>query len=310
MRIVFMGTPDFAVPALEALMEAGHEVIAAVTQPDRPSGRGKSLAMSPVKEAALKAGIAVLQPEQAKDASFVREMEKLSPDVCVVAAYGQILSADLLDIPRLGCINIHASLLPRYRGASPIAWAIINGDKESGVTTMLMDAGMDTGDILEQSSLKLDPKETTESLTFRLSRLGAGLIVSTLEKLERGTLIPRPQDNTKATVVRKIDKSFGNIDFGDDAAYIERLIRALIPSPGAYTSFGGKRLKIWAADTEPSKDGAPCGSIVEASGDRLYIQTGNGILKVSELQLEGKNKMDTASFLRGFPLRAGDRLGN
>ncbi len=307
MKTVFMGTPDFAVPALEALIGAGHDVQAVVTQPDRPCGRGRALAVSPVKQAAMNAGICVLQPEHARDASFVGELSRIHPDICVVAAYGQILPQDILDIPEYGCVNIHASLLPRYRGASPIQWAVINGDEESGVTTMLMDAGMDTGDILEQESIKLAPKETGASLEERLSRLGAKLIVSTLRGLERGTIIPRPQDPSEATVVRKIEKSMGVIDFSDDAAYIERLIRGL---DGASTTCRGKRLKIWSADAVESSVDAPCGTITEAAGGQLCIRTGSGVLKINELQLEGKKRMDTASFLRGFPMKAGERMGD
>ncbi len=309
MKIVFMGTPDFAVPPLEALIDAGHDITAVVTQPDRPKGRGNAMGVSPVKEAAMKAGICVLQPEHARDASFTDEISKLLPDVCVVAAYGQILPPDILDIPRYGCVNIHASLLPRYRGASPIQWAIINGDEESGITTMLMDAGMDTGDILEQKSIKLNPEETGESLEERLSRLGAELILSTLKGLEEGTLIPRPQDASKATVVRKIDKSMGDLNLKDDASRLERLIRGLIPWPGASIMCGGKRLKIWSADAKPSDDTAPAGTVLKASNGELLVQTGRGALAVKELQLEGKKKMDTASFLRGYPLKAGDIMG-
>lgn len=346
MRLVFMGTPDFSVPALKALA-GSHEVVAVVTQPDKPKGRGNGAAASPVKLAAISLGIPVYQPIRVREEAFIRQMRELKPEVCVVAAFGQILPKELLDLPSYGCVNIHASLLPRYRGASPIQWSVINGDMESGVTTMLMDVGMDTGDILEQASLALAPKETGGSLFGRLALLGGELILSTLGKMEAGTLIPVPQEDAQATYVAKIQKSFGEIEWSEDAARIERLVRGLNPWPSAYTFCQGKMLKIWDADVLPSllrADGNPShshlpspngqetfsgggtgsscgflpsstgletlpGTVLRASGDSLQIQTGDGILQVSSLQLEGKKRMDTAAFLRGFELHEGLRLG-
>lgn len=312
MRIIFMGTPDFSVPTLESLIASRHEVIAVVTQPDKPKGRGKEVQMTPVKETALQHGIPVYQPVRAREASFVEEMRSLAPDVMVVIAFGQILSKELLEVPRLGCVNIHASLLPKYRGAAPIQWAVINGDQETGITTMMMDVGMDTGDMLEKLVVPLDEKETGGSLFDRLSLLGGDLILSTLDKLEDGTLVRIPQNHEEATHVKKIEKSMGDIDWSMDAAAIERLIRGLNPWPSAYTRWNGKMLKIWEADVVSGGGSqaalSSAGKVLEASGDSLKVQTGNGVLNIRSLQLEGKKRMDTASFLRGYPVETGYRF--
>lgn len=308
MRIIFMGTPDFSVPTLERLIGSRHEVTAVVTQPDKPKGRGKEIQMTPVKELALKHQIPVYQPVRARDSSFVEEMRALKPDVMVVIAFGQILSEELLKVPKYGCVNIHASLLPKYRGAAPIQWAVINGDEETGITTMMMDVGMDTGDMLEKTVVRLDEKETGGSLFDRLSLLGGDLILSTLDKLENGTLKRTPQNHEEATYVKKIPKSLGDIDWTMDAAAIERLIRGLNPWPSAYTHLNGRMLKLWEAEVlaEPAGDRkAEPGQVLEASGDRLTVQTGSGILRIMSLQLEGKKRMDTAAFLRGFSVEAG-----
>ncbi|MCD8123291.1 MAG: methionyl-tRNA formyltransferase [Clostridiales bacterium] len=312
MRIVFMGTPDFSVPTLKSLLDSRHQVIAVVTQPDKPKGRGRAVAMSPVKECALEHGIPVYQPVRARDETFIREMEALAPDVMVVIAFGQILSQDLLDVPRYGCVNIHASLLPKYRGASPIQWAVLNGDEETGVTTMQMAAGMDTGDILETVTVRLDPKETGGSLFDRLSQLEGNLILSTLERMEQGTIVPQPQNDAEATYVKKIPKTMGEIDWSSDASSIERLVRGLNPWPSAYTHVGGKMLKIWEADVLPEDASANIvepGTVLEASGSSLLVAAGRGVLKITSLQLEGKKRMDTAAFLRGYSLKTGDRMG-
>lgn len=308
MRIVFMGTPDFSVPTLESLIQSCHQVVGVVTQPDKPKGRGKEIQMSPVKETALRHGISVYQPVRARDEAFVEEMRALKPDVMVVIAFGQILSRELLEVPAYGCINIHASLLPAYRGAAPIQWAVINGDKETGITTMMMDVGMDTGDMLEKTVVTLDEKETGGSLFDRLSLLGGELILSTLEKLEQGTLIRTPQEHEKATYVKKIPKSLGDIDWTMDAASIERLIRGLNPWPSAYTRWNGKMLKLWEAEVLPDSGLGRCGEVLEADGDRLTVKTGDGVLKINSLQLEGKKRMDTAAFLRGYPVEAGSMM--
>lgn len=306
MKIIFMGTPDFSVPTLEALLASEHEVAAVVTQPDKPKGRGKEIHMSPVKECALKHNIPVYQPIRARDEAFIEEMRALHPDTMVVIAFGQILPKSLLKLPKYGCINIHASLLPKYRGAAPIQWAVINGDEETGITTMLMDVEMDTGDMLEKTVVRLNPDETGGSLFDRLSLLGGDLILSTLNKLEKGEITPQPQEHEKATYVKKISKSMGDIDWTMNAVSIERLVRGLNPWPSAFTRLNGKMLKIWEARVlEDPKKQAPCGSVISADADGLKVQTGKGILCITSLQIEGKKRMDTAAFLRGYPVEPG-----
>lgn len=305
MRIVYMGTPDFSVPALKALVEAGHDVIAVVTQPDKPKGRGKEIQMTPVKEQALEFHIPVYQPVKARDPEFIKILTDLAPDVMVVAAFGQLLPKSILDIPRYGCVNIHASLLPKYRGASPIQYAVINGEKESGITTMVMAEVLDTGDMLDQEILTLDPKETGGSLHDRLSEVGGALIVKTLKKLEEGTAVRIPQDETKSCYVGMIKKSMGDIDWSMDAKAIERLIRGLNPWPSAYTGWNGKVIKIWEASVIDKEYEGACGQVVEAGRDRLVVKTGKGGLSVTELQLQGKKRMDTGAFLRGYSIAEG-----
>lgn len=308
MRIIFMGTPDFAVPTLEALVTGGHEVIAAVTQPDKPKGRGKAVLMTPVKEKALEYGIPVYQPVKAREPEFIEVLKSLEPEVIVVVAFGQILPKEILEIPRYGCVNVHASLLPKYRGAAPIQWAVIDGEEESGVTTMQMDEGLDTGDILEMEKIRLEEKETGGSLFDKLSRLGGKLILSTLSGLENGTVVPRKQGETTTPYAKMLKKTMGEIDWNMEAAAIERLIRGLNPWPSAYTSCNGKTLKIWAADVLPGGQGEEPGR-VRAGKDSLLVETGSGLLSITELQLVGKKRMDTASFLRGFQVPDGTVLG-
>lgn len=299
MRIVFMGTPDFAVPTLESLIKGGHEVIAAVTQPDKPKGRGKAVLMTPVKEKALEYNIPVYQPVKARDPEFIALLQEMNPDVIVVVAFGQILPKAILDIPKYGCVNVHASLLPKYRGAAPIQWAVIDGEEVSGVTTMQMDEGLDTGDMLEKVEYVLDPKETGGSLFDKLSTMGGELILSTLEKLENGTITRTPQGDTVTSYAKMLQKSMGKIDWSMEAAKIERLIRGLNPWPSAYTSLKGKTVKIWAAEVE---EGQPTGNPgrLTVTKDQLLVECGEGFLSITELQLEGKKRMDTAAFLRGF----------
>ncbi len=299
MRIVFMGTPDFSVPVLEALVEGGHQVIAAVTQPDRPKGRGKAVMMSPVKEKALALGIPVYQPLKAREESFIRQMEELSPDAAVVVAFGQILPQRILDIPKYGCINIHASLLPKYRGSAPIQWAVINGEKETGITTMKMDAGVDTGDMLEQAAVPLSPQETGGSLHEKLSAMAGPLILSTLEKLQAGSIIPVPQPEKGSSHAKMLTKEMGWIDWSWDAQRIERLIRGLNPWPSAYTQLNGKTLKLWEAEVLQEEYEGQNGQVVKSDKKHLYVKTGKGTLSIRSLQLEGKKRMDTETFLRG-----------
>ena len=308
MRIVFMGTPAFAVPCLQALVEAGHEVCGVFTQPDKPKGRGKAVLMTPVKEKALEMGIPVYQPVKVREPEFVKTLADLAPDVIVVVAFGQILPKSILEIPRYGCVNIHASLLPKYRGAAPIQWAVIDGEKETGVTTMFMNEGLDTGDMLEKEVVPLDPKETGGSLHDKLSAVGGRLILSTLKGLEDGTLKGTPQTDEGSCYAKMLKKSLGDIDWTMDGAAIERLIRGLNPWPSAYTSLHGKTLKIWDADVTDREYGVEPGTVAEVSKDQLIIQTGKGSLSVRSLQLEGKKRMDIQDFLRGYSLEKGTVL--
>ena len=308
MRIVFMGTPDFSVPALEALVEGGHEVVAAITQPDKPKGRGKAVLMTPVKEKAMELGIPVYQPVKVREPEFVEKLRQMEPDAIVVVAFGQILPKSILEIPRYGCVNIHASLLPKYRGAAPIQWAVIDGERESGVTTMFMNEGLDTGDMLEKEAVTLDPKETGGSLHDKLSAIGGRLILSTLKGLEDGTLKGTPQTDEGTCYAKMLKKSLGDIDWTMDAAAIERLIRGLNPWPSAYTCFHGKTLKIWDGDVLEREYGVEPGTVAEVAKDRLVVQTGQGSLAIRSLQLEGKKRMDAGDFLRGYAVEAGTRL--
>ena len=314
MKVVFMGTPDFSVGTLKAIVEAGHEVAAVVTQPDKPKGRGGAMSFSDVKQAAIELGLLVLQPKRARDEEFVNELRKINPDVIVVVAFGQILSKEILDMPKYGCVNVHASLLPKYRGASPIQWAVIDGCEYSGVTTMMMNEGIDTGDILLVEKVKLDSKETGGSLFDKLSGVGAALLVKTLDELEKGTVKPVKQNETEATHVKMHDKSFGNIDFSMEAARIERLIRGLNPWPSAFTHFNGKLLKIWDADVCDDVVCESCESVVNGmithvDNNSFIVKCGDNSLKINELQLEGKKRMKTQDFLRGNHINTGDILG-
>ena len=310
MKVVFMGTPDFAVGTLEALIEAGHEVIGVVTQPDKPKGRGKTLMATPVKEVALKHQIPVYQPKKVREAGFTETLGRLAPDVIVVAAFGQIITKEILDIPRFGCINVHASLLPAYRGAAPIQWAVINGEKESGVTIMQMDEGLDTGDMIDKVVVPMAQDETGGSLFDKLSQAGARLCVKVLKDLEEGNAVREKQPEESTTpYASMISKKMGEIDWNRSAKSIEQLIRGLDPWPSAYTKLQGKTLKLWKAEAQKENvpEGVP-GEVVKVERDTFCIQTGDGILKIEEVQLEGKKRMDTAAFLRGFHLSQGERL--
>ncbi len=309
MRVVFMGTPDFAVGTLEAIVEAGHEVVAVVTQPDKPKGRGGAMAMSAVKECAIKHGLTVLQPVKAREESFVEELRTYNPDVIVVVAFGQLLPDSILHMPEYGCINVHASLLPKYRGASPIQWAVLDGCEYSGVTTMQMDEGLDTGDILETAKVKLDEKETGGSLFDRLSVVGAKLLVETLKKAESGELHPVKQDENEATYVKMLNKSFGLLDFTKKPEVLERMVRGLNPWPSAFTHIEGKLLKIWDASVETADDDKECGSVFTDKKTYFKVKCDGGYLVINELQLEGKKRMKTADFLRGYSVKDNEKLG-
>ena len=312
MRIVFMGTPDFSVPALKALVEAGHQVTAVVTQPDKPKGRGKDVQMTPVKIQALEYGIPVYQPVKVKTPEFVEVLKKEAPDAIVVIAFGQILSKEILDLPKYGCVNIHASLLPKYRGAAPIQWAVIDGEKETGVTTMMMDVGLDTGDILETKVIPLDPKETSGSLFEKLSKAGGPLILSTLEKLEKGTITRTPQGELGTSYAKMLTKTLGDINWTMSATAIERLIRGLNPWPSAYTQWEGKTMKIWEAEVEDvveTIDTHEPGTITEVTKHGFKVQTGEGRLAIKSLQIPGKKRMEADAFLRGYHIETGEKLG-
>lgn len=311
MKIVFMGTPDFAVGALEAIIKAGHEVTAVVTQPDKAKGRSGQVQFPPVKECAVKYGIPAFQPIKVKTPEAIEELKKFEADIYVVAAFGQILSKEILEIPKYGCVCIHASLLPKYRGAAPINWCIIDGEKETGITIMQMDEGIDTGDILTQKKVAIEEKETAESLFDKLSQAGAELIVETLPMIERGEIIPVKQEDNLSCYAKMMDKSLGKIDWAKDAVSIERLVRGLNSWPSAYTSFHGKSVKLWSCDVVSADFGGTekPGTIVEVTKDYFSVACGKGILRVCELQLEGKKRMDTKSFLLGNQWKTGMCLG-
>lgn len=310
MNVIFMGTPDFAVGILEALIEAGHEITMVVTQPDKPKGRGHAMQYPPVKETALAHGLPVYQPKKIRDEESVQFLESVKADVIVVVAFGQLLPKRILQMKKYGCINVHGSLLPKYRGAAPIQWAVIDGEKESGVTTMQMDEGLDTGDMLLKKTVPLEEKETGGTLFDKLSKAGAGLCVETLKRLEEGSLKPEPQGESPTAYASMLNKHMGEIDWTKDAVSIERLIRGLNPWPSAYTRYQGKTMKIWTAEVIPSDQGkGACGEILEVTKDAVIIQTGDGLLAVKELQLEGRKRMETDAFLRGFQMEAGTVLG-
>ena len=307
MKIIFMGTPDFAVGTLRSLAEAGHEITLVVSQPDKPKGRGHAMVPTPVKVVAEELGIPVFQPVKIREAKDV--LEKTEADVCVVAAFGQIIPASILHMKKYGCINVHASLLPKYRGAAPIQWAVIDGEKESGVTIMQMDEGLDTGDMLAKAIVPLDEKETGGSLFDKLSEAGGRLCVETLAKMEKREITPEKQGESPTAYASMLDKKMGNIDWNKSAVVIERLVRGLNPWPSAYTHLDGKTLKIWACDVLPqSASKGESGEILEVTKDAIHVQTGDGILVLREIQLAGKARMDAGAFLRGYKVVPGTVL--
>lgn len=321
MRIVFMGTPDFAVGALEAILQAGHQVAAVVTQPDKPKGRGKEIQMTPVKACALSHGITVFQPVKVKEKEAVETLREYHADIFVVAAFGQLLSEEILSMPRYGCVNIHASLLPKYRGAGPIQWAIINGEEKTGVTIMQMDKGLDTGDMLLKEEVSIDPKETGDSLHDKLAAVGAGLIVEALAKLERGELVPEKQKEEETCYAKRLQKSMGRIDWQQSAKKLDCLIRGLISWPGAYTVLRGKNLKIWEVEAVGESESAAKrwseqpdpvhtvpGTVVGVEKDAFYVKTGTGLMKVLAVQPEGKKRMPVKEFLLGYQVKIGEQL--
>lgn len=308
MRIIFMGTPDFAVGTLTALIEAGHEIVLAVTQPDKPRGRKQTLVAPPVREAAVSHGIPVFQPKRVREPEALEELRKYEPELIVVAAFGQLLPKELLDMPTYGCINVHASLLPKYRGAAPIQRAILNGDAVTGVTIMRMDVGLDTGDMIAKEEVVIAPEDTGGTLFDKLSKAGADLLVRTIPSIADGTAVYTPQDESEATKVGQISKKDGLIDFTRSARSIECQVRGLNPWPSAYTYLGNKTLKIWSAQVREGT-GVEIGTVVFLEKDCFGVQTGDGVLVCLEVQLEGKKRMDAGAFLRGYPMEPGLVLG-
>jgi len=306
-RIIFMGTPDFACPTLQSLIERGENLVAVVTQPDRPKGRGQKMMPPPVKELAEKHGITVYQPLKVRDPGFVDIIRELKPDVIVVVAFGQILPKALLDVPPHGCINVHASLLPRYRGAAPLNWCIINGETETGVTTMLMDVGLDTGDMLLIRKTALDENEDIQSLHDRMSAMGADLLAETLDSLLAGNLIPQPQDNTASCYAPMLKKDDGIINWHSDAHTIHNQVRGLAVWPGACSVIDGQVLKIFR--TSIGEGSGEPGTVLQASKGRLEVACRSGSLFLQELQLAGKKRLDCTSFLAGYPVSVGTLLG-
>ncbi|HEX6825496.1 MAG TPA: methionyl-tRNA formyltransferase [Nitrospiraceae bacterium] len=310
MRLVFMGTPDFAVASLEALLRSEDPVVGVVTQPDRPKGRGNILTPSPVKLLARQAQIPLLQPLKMKDPEFLKTLVGWKPDLIVVAAFGRILPPAILSLPSLGCINVHGSLLPKYRGAGPIQWAIINGETETGVTTMQMDEGMDTGAMLLQEAIPITSDDTAGSLSERLAQLGGRLLVETIARLKAGTLVPRPQDASQATMAPLLKKEDGVIDWTLPAAVLANRVRGLSPWPGAYTTIvGGDRWTIWRALALPGPVTKPPGMVVAVTTKAIHVATGAGVLAVTELQPANSRRMAVSQYLAGHPVAVGERLG-
>lgn len=311
MRVVFMGTPDFAVGTLRALVEAGHEVVGVVTQPDKPKGRGKAMQPTPVKEAAMEYRIPVYQPRRVREPEFFDVLKELAPEVIVVVAFGQIIPQRILDLPQYGCINVHASLLPKYRGAAPIQWAVIDGEEVSGVTIMRMDAGLDTGDMISKVIVPITKEETGESLFDKLSEAGAKLLVETLPSIADGTAVYEKQPVESPTpYAAMIQKEMGNIDWSKTAVELERLVRGLNSWPSAYTKLNGKTLKIWRAEVvmQKTKNFVLPGTVLQADAKGFLVQTGQDILSIQELQLEGKKRMEADAFLRGYSVETGSVL--
>lgn len=320
MKIIFMGTPDLAAGVLNAMMEKGCDVCLAVSQPDRPRGRGKSVSRTPVHSCADKWGIPVFSPKKVRDPQAVERLRQEHADLIVVAAFGQILSQEILDLPRYGCVNVHASLLPKYRGAAPIQWAVINGETESGVTIMQMNAGLDTGDILLQEKVVLDPRETGESLYDKLTAVGGQLLLKALPMIEAGTIGHVRQDDAKSSYAPMLKREMGNIDWNMPAVRIERLVRGLNSWPSAYTFYKGRMLKVW--DSEVSEEGGTVsadsekgvsepqgvipGTVLAADKTKIYVRCGQGVLALREVQLEGKKRMPVQSFLLGTHVRCGE----
>jgi methionyl-tRNA formyltransferase len=310
MRLVFMGTPDFAAASLEALLRSDDSVVGIVTQPDRPKGRGQILTPSPVKLLVQREQIPLLQPLKMKDREFLHALAEWKPDLIAVAAFGRILPPAILSLPPLGCINVHGSLLPKYRGAGPIQWAIINGETETGITTMLMDEGMDTGALLLQETIPITPDDTAGTLSPRLAELGGRLLVETIARLKSGTLVPRPQDSSRATLAPLLKKEDGAIDWALSATALANRVRGLSPWPGAYTTVaGGDRWMICRALALPGPVTKPPGVIIAVTHEAIHVATGEGVFAVMELQPANSRRMVVSQYLAGHPIAVGLQLG-
>lgn len=310
MRIVFMGTPDFAVGSLQALCESGkHEILAVVTQPDRPKGRGNKLLQTPVKEYALAQGLTVYQPQKVKTPEFVELLHELQPELIVVAAFGQFLSKEILELPKYGCINVHASLLPKYRGAAPIQYAIIKGEKESGVTIMQMDIGMDTGAMLDKVVVPIAENTTMGELHDALREQGAALLLEVIDKIAAGTAVAEPQDDAQATYATLLDRSMEHIDWSKTAQEVHNLIRGFNPAPSTFTKLpNGKSLKIWGSKMTGKSSAAAAGTVIETGKHSFFVACGEGVLEITEVQPESKKRMPAQVFLNGRGVQEGDLL--
>lgn len=310
MRIVFMGTPDFAVGSLQALCESGkHEILAVVTQPDRPKGRGNKLLQTPVKEYALEQGLTVYQPQKVKTPEFVELLHELQPELIVVAAFGQFLNKEILELPKYGCINVHASLLPKYRGAAPIQYAIIKGEKESGVTIMQMDIGMDTGAMLDKVVVPIAENTTMGELHDALREQGATLLLQVIDKIAVGTAVAEPQDDAQATYATLLDRSMEHIDWSKTAQEVHNLIRGFNPAPSTFTKLpNGKSLKIWGSKMTDKSSAAAAGTVIETGKHSFFVACGEGVLEITEVQPESKKRMPAQVFLNGRGVQEGDLL--
>jgi len=304
-NLIFMGTPDFAVPSLCALHENGYRISLVVTRPDRPQGRGRRRVCCPVKAAAESLGLELYQPESLREERVEKHLAKVRADLIVVVAFGQILSPALLTLPKRGAVNVHASLLPKYRGPAPIQWAILNMEKETGVTTMRMDQGLDTGDVLLAETVPIGPHDTAETLHDRLAAAGAGLLVRTLRGMEAGTVVPIPQDHSQASYAPMLHKADGKIDWSLPAEKIEAVVRAMTPWPGAYTFWGARRIKIFKAEGIPQQVRSSAGTVVEGFPDELRVAAGTGVVSILELQESSGKRLPVAAFLRGNPIPVG-----
>ncbi len=309
MKIVFMGTPDFAVPSLDILVKSGYEVAAVVTQPDKPKGRGNKLTPPPVKEYALNNNIPVLQPEKVKTGTFAQQLREIAPDLLVTVAYGRILPQEVLDIPPYGCVNVHGSLLPKYRGAAPIQWSVINGDSITGITTMYTDIGMDTGDMLLKREVEIGINETAGELHDKLSIIGAEVLLETLKELEKRTLVRIPQPADEATYVTMISKETGRIDWSKTMEQIHNLVRGTDPWPGAYTFYKGERMRVWKTEYSNIEKASKPGEIIEVKKEGILVGTGKGNIMLKEIQFDSGKRLKVEQYLAGHSIDKGELLG-